>query len=87
MDGSDVRSQRLRFPLWLGPSLGMPGFMDVDVDRACTAGLTFRPLAETIRDTRAWSATAAYSTTSGAEAGISREREREIFAAWKAESP
>ncbi len=75
------------FPLWLGPSLGMPGFMDVDVARACTAGLTFRPLAETIRDTRAWSAAAAYSTTSGAQAGIPREREREILAAWKAESP
>jgi 2'-hydroxyisoflavone reductase len=71
------------FPLWLGPSLGITGFMDVAVDRACAAGLTFRPLTETIRDTRAWSAAAAHLTTSDAQAGISRERERELLEAWR----
>jgi len=65
------------FPLWLGPSLGMPGFMDVDVDRACTAGLTFRPLAETIRDTRAWSATAAFYDLRRAGGNLARTRARD----------
>jgi len=73
-------------PLWLGPSHGMPGFMNTNIDRALAAGLSIRPLAETIRDTRAWSTTITGHQASDAQAGISREREREILAAWKAES-
>jgi len=74
-------------PLWLGPSHGMPGFMNTNIDRALADGLSIRPLAETIRDTHAWSTTIASHNASDSQAGISREREREILAAWKAESP
>jgi len=74
-------------PLWLGPSHGMPGFMNTNIDRALADGLSIRPLGETIRDTRAWSTTVASRNASDSQAGISRELEREILAAWKAESP
>lgn len=37
-------------PLWLSEATGWPGFMTVDVSRAISFGLTFRPLAETLRD-------------------------------------
>ena len=30
------------------------GIMEINVDRALSAGLRFRPLAETVRDTYAW---------------------------------
>jgi 2'-hydroxyisoflavone reductase len=39
-------------PFWLQP--GEYGIMEANIDRALAAGLTFRPLAETVRDTYAW---------------------------------
>lgn len=74
-------------PLWLGPSHGMPGFMNVDIEPAVAHGLTLRPLAETLRDTHAWSQTVAGGVASDSRAGISRERERELLAAWRAGAP
>jgi 2'-hydroxyisoflavone reductase len=49
--------------------------MDVDVSRAVAAGLTFRPLEETARDTLAWSLEAGEQRET-----LSRERERELLA-------
>jgi 2'-hydroxyisoflavone reductase len=39
-------------PFWLDPE--EYGLMEVNIDRALTAGLNFRPLAETVHDTYAW---------------------------------
>ncbi len=39
-------------PFWLDPE--DYGLMEVNIDRALNAGLTFRPLTETVRDTYAW---------------------------------
>jgi 2'-hydroxyisoflavone reductase len=70
ISGSDARFQWLdderlaeakvgawsEMPLWLPASdPHAAGFMDVPIDRALAAGLRFRPLAETIADTLAWS--------------------------------
>jgi 2'-hydroxyisoflavone reductase len=57
-------------------------FQAVGVGRAVAAGLTFRPLAETVRDTLAWDLT----RPAGAErrAGLAPGREREVLAAWSA---
>ncbi len=43
-------------PLWLAPSLepALAGAHGIDNRRAIAAGLRFRPLAETVRDTLAW---------------------------------
>jgi nucleoside-diphosphate-sugar epimerase len=43
-------------PLWLAPGLepAHAGFMAVDASRARAAGLRFRPLSDTARDTLAW---------------------------------
>ena len=63
-------------PLWLAPGTHpeSAAFMAVDVSRALAAGLRFRPLAETIRD-----------TLTGAEptpgAGLDPARERELLQA------
>jgi 2'-hydroxyisoflavone reductase len=41
-------------PLWVPRSYERPGLMRVHCSRAVAAGLTFRPLADTILDTLAW---------------------------------
>ena len=62
-------------PLWL-PSGEYAGMMRADVQPAVTAGLSFRPLEETVVDTLAWD-----RTVSGERQTLSDEREREILAA------
>ncbi|MEJ2205166.1 MAG: NAD-dependent epimerase/dehydratase family protein [Gemmatimonadota bacterium] len=58
------------------------GLMFVDVGRALDAGLTFRPLAVTARDTLEWDASRPREQRDNRRAGMSRERERELLAAW-----
>ena len=54
------------------------GFLSVNVDKALTKDLNFRPLGETIKDTLNWRKT----VDSELKAGISRERERELLGKW-----
>ena len=44
----------IELPLWTGGGEAMAGFAKVDCRKAIAAGLTFRPLAETVIDTLAW---------------------------------
>jgi 2'-hydroxyisoflavone reductase len=62
-------------PLWLAPSTNpeSANFLAVDVRRAAAAGLRFRPLAKTVRDTLARAA-----VTPGV--GLDPARERELLA-------
>ena len=65
----------MELPLWIPAGDGeWRDFQLVDVSRALDAGLTFRPLAETVRDVPEWTATA----------GLAPEREAELLAAWHA---
>lgn len=65
-------------PAWI------PGdpLMYVDVRDAVAAGLTFRPLAMTTRDTLEWDKTRPAEERANRRFGMSREREREVLAAW-----
>jgi 2'-hydroxyisoflavone reductase len=62
-------------PLWL-PDADFAGMMRADVRPACDAGLTLRPLEETVADTLAWD-----RTVPGDRPTLSEEKEREILAA------
>jgi 2'-hydroxyisoflavone reductase len=64
-------------PLWIA-SPGWEAANRVVVAKAVAAGLTFRPLAETIRDTLAWDAVREWPRAEGV--GLSPERERELLA-------
>jgi 2'-hydroxyisoflavone reductase len=64
-------------PAWLPDDGEDAGFAHVDVTRAIAAGLTFRPLAETVRDTLAWAATR--PANHEWRAGLKPERERELL--------
>jgi 2'-hydroxyisoflavone reductase len=73
-------------PLWLPESDN--GVMAADCRRAIAAGLNFRPLAETVRDTLAW-LRANWAPLAGdlsaieLRAGMARAREAELLAAWR----
>ena len=70
-------------PVWLPPEDG--GLFSVDVRRAAAAGLVTRALADTIRDTLAWRTNTpdALRNERVPAAGISREREAQLLAAWQ----
>ena len=54
--------------------------------KAVAAGLKFRPHAETSKDTLAWWKTTSELRRAKMRAGLTKEREAEVLAAWKAES-
>jgi 2'-hydroxyisoflavone reductase len=68
-------------PLWFP---GAPGVAAVNCGRAIAAGLAFRPLADTVRDTLAWDA--APPPGAARRAGLEGEREAELLRAWHTRS-
>jgi 2'-hydroxyisoflavone reductase len=74
-------------PLWVPEKFRV--FEDVDVRRAVRAGLRFRPLIETLRDTLAWARTLPEGPREPRvgiplSPALTAEREREILARWHA---
>jgi nucleoside-diphosphate-sugar epimerase len=75
-------------PLWLpGDDPSTRAFFKVDSSRAVGAGLRFRPLTDTARDTLAWERRRtkpprAEATRLSINAGIPRRREIELLEAW-----
>jgi 2'-hydroxyisoflavone reductase len=72
-------------PLWLPAGQGMDGVLAVDSGRAIAEGLTFRPLADTVRDTLAWHRSR--DPEPELTAGVTPEREAELLAAEAAAGP
>ena len=66
-------------PVWTGEESGMAR---TSISRALTKGLTFRPLADTARDTLAWFQSQPPDRQAKMKAGLSPEREAEVLAAW-----
>lgn len=82
-----AKQEGVEFPIW-APFVGeTKGFHTWRNDRAVKAGLTFRPAAETVKDTLAW-----FKTQEKVEkgrtklAGPSPEAEAKLIAAWRADS-
>ena len=72
----------MELPLWIADPEWV-GHHHTDVSRAVSAGLRFRPAADTVRDTAEW---AAARGPHEPEAGLAPERERELLEAWRARS-
>jgi 2'-hydroxyisoflavone reductase len=70
-------------PVWAGDELGMAR---TNVSRAMAKGLTFRPLADTARDTLAWFKAQTPERQAKLRAGLAAEREKEVLAAWHEKS-
>ncbi len=67
-------------PLWVPATPEMAGFATVDCGKAVAAGLTYRPLTDTVRDTLAWDQTRPMDTERAN--GLTPEREAELLRAW-----
>ena len=65
-------------PLWLPAEDMIANFFSIEISKATRAGLVYRPLLETARDTLLWDKT----NTKELRAGLSRERENELLQAW-----
>jgi 2'-hydroxyisoflavone reductase len=70
-------------PVWTGQESGMAR---TNISRALSKGLTFRPLAETARNTLAWFKSLPQERQSKLRAGLAPEREKEVLAAWHSKS-
>jgi 2'-hydroxyisoflavone reductase len=66
-------------PVWTGKESGLAR---TKIDKALAKGLTFRPLADTTRDTVAWFKSLPQDRQSKMRAGLTPEREAEVLAAW-----
>ncbi len=69
-------------PVWIPPVGRTYGFMRVNCQKAYAAGLTFRPLADTARDTLTWYHSRPAAEQEKARAGLAPEKERAVLAAW-----
>jgi 2'-hydroxyisoflavone reductase len=69
----------MELPLWLPAS--MNAINTARSDKAYAAGLTFRPIAETVRDTLVWDATLPPDTER--RAGLAPAREAAVLDAWE----
>lgn len=67
-------------PSWVPDTEEMRGFSRTDVRRAVAAGLRFRPLADTVRDTLEWANE--FPPDHEWQAGLTPERERQVLDAW-----
>ena len=71
-------------PVWVPPTGETAGFATWSIRRALDKGLTFRPLADTARETLAWFKTQPPERQAKLRAGLTPEREKEVLAAWDA---
>jgi 2'-hydroxyisoflavone reductase len=67
-------------PLWLSYKRNMPGFLNINVQKALQSGLTFRTLSETISSILAWDSS---RENIKREAGLDREKEKELLLLWE----
>lgn len=87
-----LREQKLapwrHMPVWVPDGPNNAAFSRRSIAKALAAGLTFRPLAVTAKDTLDWNKTRPaaelQALADGKIAGISGQREAEVLAAWKA---
>ena len=80
-----IDEQKVELPIWV-PREGNPysGYGTVGNARALAAGLTLRPLATTVADLLDWFHALPADRRAKPRAGISREKEAELLALWKA---
>jgi 2'-hydroxyisoflavone reductase len=71
-------------PGWMPPGGEMGGLYLTNVERALKAGLRISALQKTTRDTLAWHLARPRAERDKLKAGITREREKEVLAAWHA---
>ncbi len=69
-----------QLPLWLPEEEDSAGFLSLNVQKALSAGLTFRPVETTVRETLLWDAHR--SPQEKLYAGLDPEQEKRVLYAW-----
>jgi 2'-hydroxyisoflavone reductase len=69
-------------PVWVPPRGEEGGMGRISIQRALGKGLTFRPLADTARDTLTWFKSQPAERQAKLKAGLTAAREAEVLAAW-----
>ena len=72
-------------PVWVPSQNGEEGFTQISCAKAIAAGLTFRPVAATAKDTLAWYRTLPEDRRGKLGAGISADKEKELLTEWRAD--
>jgi 2'-hydroxyisoflavone reductase len=89
-DAKFLSEQKVRawsdMPVWVSDSPENAGFSRVSIERAVSKGLTFRPLADTARETLEWFKTLPEERRAKMLAGLPEEREKAVLAAWHAKA-
>ena len=73
-------------PVWFPPVGEFKGFSMFSVQKALDAGLTFRPLAKTSRETMNWFSGLPEERQKNLKSGLNPEREMEILELWNSRS-
>ena len=89
VDAAFLEAQKVEpwseLPMWIDAHGDFAGFGTMSNARAVAAGLVFRPVGETAKDTLAWLATLSDDERKKVQSsGITREKEAAVLAAWKA---
>lgn len=86
VDADFLLERKLRpyseLPVWMPPRGDSAGWARMDVSKAIAAGLTFRPLADTARETLVYYHAQTPERQATLKAGLPPEKERETLAAW-----
>jgi 2'-hydroxyisoflavone reductase len=75
------------FPIWVSTASPEAGIGEVSIARALKAGLTFRPLSETIQSTLAWWDSLPEDRRAKMRAGLAPEKETAALEALKGKAP
>ena len=78
----DVQAWR-DMPAWADSDSAMAGSLTWSADKALSAGLTISPVEDTIRETLAWFRSLPQDRQAELRAGMSREKEAAVLAAWR----
>ncbi len=73
-------------PVWVPPAGRTAGFARVICQKAYEAGLTFRPLADTAKDTLTWYHGRPAAEQEKARAGLAADKEKTVLAEWHVKS-
>ncbi|HVE93738.1 MAG TPA: hypothetical protein VNB24_02370, partial [Acidimicrobiales bacterium] len=70
----------IELPLWVPKGSGSDGLFEVNVDKAVSAGMTFRPLQTLVEDTLEWDRTRRDKPLRGP---LTPEKESAVLNAWR----
>jgi 2'-hydroxyisoflavone reductase len=73
-------------PVWVSPVGDTAGFTQRSIAKALAKGLTFRPYADTVKETLAFYGQQTEERKAQLRAGLSAEREAAVLAAWKSQA-